>query len=264
MMTLKFVSQNSRYAVCKCPFHNDRHASAVVYKRDKKFVCFTCNVTMPLSEVLSKLGIPEDEFDVEATDEFLMPDLLEDNFTFAKPSARALDYMNDRRIDTSRLPHYVVSPRGDNGVGFLFKTMLGEPIGMQVRLFPEKMRVQNVRYVLEGKRSEMFGYYREYKTKKYKHLAAFEKAFGTLRAQQVSDLFGLSVAAICTAGSHIQWNLLNLVDLNTVFFFDNDRAGRKAGEFVKSRGFRVIIPHCPTDEMNDADLAEMLGKVYGI
>lgn len=260
---LEITARNKRYATCKCPYHNDKHASAVIYNADKKFVCFTCHVVKPLEEVLRFLGIDAEDFDIDR-EEFVMPDLLAENFTYSLPTARALEYLNDRGVDTMRLPHYVASPKNDSGLGFLFETMLGKAIGMQIRLFPEHVRAKNVRYILQGERSEMFGSYKEYMTGKYKYLAAFEKAFATLRVQQISDIYNLGIATICTVGSHIQSNLLKLVDLNTVFFFDNDAAGRRAGDFVKSRGFRVIIPRWPADEMTSVDLADMLGKVYAI
>ena len=142
--------------------------------------------------------------------------------------------------------------------------MLGVPLGMQVRLFPENVKTKNIRYVLQGKRSEMFGYFPEFMRGEYRQLFAFEKAFGMLRAQQVSDKYKLGIAAICTAGSHIQNSLLGLVGIDTVFLFDNDNAGIHAGQYVNGRGFRVIIPKYPVDDMTEADLADLLRKVGSV
>lgn len=254
--SLKVVKQTKKYALCKCPFHNDSHASAVIYFDTQTFTCFVCHITKKITDIV--------DGGLDSIERFVMPDLTEEPLRYSKPTGEALRYLAERKIDVDKLPDFVVSPALNNGVGFLFTTMQGRSTGMQVRLFPDFVHSKAIRYINYGKKQPFFGHYVGFMSGKYTKLAVFEKAFGALRAQQVSEKNKLGIACLSSAGSNIDRNLFPLVGLNTVFFLDNDSAGRRAAKGVAERGFKVIIPGNPVDEMPLEALTEMLQKVFRV
>lgn len=254
--SLKVVKQTKKYALCKCPFHNDTHASAVIYFDTQMFTCFVCHLTKKVTDIV--------DGGLDSIERFVMPDLIEEPLRYTKPTNEALQYLTERKVDIEQLPNFVVSPALNNGVGFLFTTMRGRATGMQVRLFPNFVYSKSVRYINYGEKQPFFGHYIDFMSGKYTQLAVFEKAFGALRAQQASEKSKLDIACLSSAGSNINSGLFSLIGLNTVFFLDNDSAGRRAAKSVAERGFRVIIPKNPVDEMPLETLTEMLQKVFHV
>lgn len=252
---LRVVKQTKDYALCFCPYHDDAHPSSVVYLDNMYFVCFGCHVKKPLEEVLEDLGV--EGFSFEREREFEL-DLSQEHFKFTKPTDEALYYLDIRGVDVKKLPTYIVSPLNNCGVGFAFKDNKGKIIGAQVRLFPENV-IGKVRFILQGKRSPMFGYFPEYLRGEYKKLVLFEKAIGCVKAQQACDNAGLSIACVSSAGSNVQRELLTMLPKTTPCFYDDDEAGRKAGYFLKKNGFDVYISKTPFDELKEEEITEILG-----
>lgn len=248
---LKVVRSTPRYFTCKCPFHNDSHASAMVYTDTMFFICFVCNIRKPLEQVLK--DIDAEDFDVHREIPF-EPDLVTETVRFIPPTPRAIAYMQSRGVDTDRLPDYITSVPEDTGVGFKFVDGRGKAIGAQLRIYPEHQGSFS-RFVLVGERTPVFGPLREFLLGKYERVVLFEKAFGCLKAQQACDAHGLSVACVSSAGSAVQHGIAELFPFGTVAFYDNDKAGRRAGEKLKTLGFDVFISHIPVDEMPSDELA---------
>jgi len=252
---------NKRYSMVKCPFHNDHHASAAVYHDGKGgpwFMCYACHTSMPLSKALEKVGI--DDFVYEGQNDNFDLDLFGDSFVLRHPSVRALRYLAQRGVDITQLPPYVGSTEKDNGVAFGFG-MNGVYVGAQVRVFPEIQR-GDVRYSLEGKRTPFFGKYEDWKRGEYTKLLVVEKAFGTLKIQQASDMYKLGIAALCSAGSNMQRELFDYVNPDTVFLMDNDMAGRNAADRIKRLGYRVMIPTTPIDEWSLEKIGDVLRRTF--
>lgn len=258
---LKIVSSNSRYTVCHCPLpgHNDRHASSVIYHDTNTFVCFRCHVRMNLEVLLKELGLGVFEFDRPET---FNPVLFTEKVRYQPLTDEALLYMGSRGFkELEYLPSWVVSPIKNNGVAFLFQNNQ-HVFGYQVRLFPAFVQKQTVRYVLEGRRLPWFGdlqHAKQYGTK----IVVFEKAFGALKAQVAANKYDLPVTALSAAGSHFQHKLLDIVDINCPFVFDNDVAGKNAADVLKKRGYRVFIPHYPIDDSSVDNVARILEKIIG-
>ena len=256
---LKIVRSNPRYSTCHCPLpgHTDRHASSVIYHDSHMFVCFRCHVRIPLEKLLSELGLGT--FEVERAADF-SPVLFKEIFKFQPLTDEALAYLESRGIeDFSKLPEWVVSPAKNNGVSFLFQNN-GRVFGFQTRLFPAFVERETVRYVLEGERLPWFGDLKQAKQFGLKVLV-FEKAFGALKAQVAANTFDLPFVALCSAGSHYQRELLDLVGISTKFVFDNDAAGRGAAEKVKLAGFRAFIPNRPIDDESIEKIGEIVQKI---
>ena len=254
-------SGNKRYSMVKCPFHDDKHASAAVYHDGKAgpwFICYACHTSMPLGEALKKVGI--EDFDYEHQNDTFDLDLFCDSFVLRSPSDRALHYLAKRGIEVESLPPYVGSTDKDNGVAFAFG-LNGKYVGAQVRVFPE-MQWGDVRYALEGKRTPFFGKYEAWRRGEYGRLLVVEKAFGTLKVQQASDKFDLGIAAICSAGSNMQRELFDYVDSDTTFLMDNDMAGRKAADRIKRLGYRVMIPTTPIDDWTIEKIGDVLRRTF--
>lgn len=259
---LHVVKSNLRYSVCKCPLpgHNDVHASSVIYHDTHTFVCFRCHVRMPLEQLLREVGLGVWSFERPET---FNPVLYDEPVKFQPLTNEALDYLEGRGIsELELLPSWIVSPAQNNGVSFLFQNQ-GRILGFQTRLFPYFLGDKNMRYVLEGKRLPWFGDLQTGKQSGAK-IICFEKAFGTLKAYMAAQKYGLPIMPICSAGSHYQGALLDLVGINTVFVFDNDIAGIEAGKRVRQRGFRVVIPKSPVDEQTIEGVKEVIEKILGV
>lgn len=247
------------YTMLKCPFHNDHHASAAVYHHGRGgvpwFVCYACHVSMPLNEALRRLG--EDELEYEAEEVFEL-DFSADDFRLYPPSNRALHYLEKRGVDINALPVYIGSTKRDNGVAFAFG-FDGKYVGAQVRVFPERQQ-GDMRYFLEGSRLPFFGDYARFLREPDRKLLVVEKAFGALKVQQASDKFGLGFSVLCSAGSNVQKELFSYVTPETIFIMDDDNAGRKAAAYIKSRGYRVVLPYSPIDEWSLERITETLRR----
>jgi len=258
---LKITTSNPRYSVCHCPLpgHNDKHASSVIYHDNNMFVCFRCHVRMPLEQLLKEVGLGVFEFDRPET---FNPVLFTEKVRYQPLTDEALLYIESRGFtELEYLPSWVVSPLKNNGVGFLFQNNQ-KVFGYQVRLFPAFVQKQTMRYVLEGRRLPWFGdlqHGKQYGTK----IIVFEKAFGALKAQVAANKYGLPVTALSTAGSHYQHKLLDIVDINSPFVFDNDTAGRSAAEVLKKNGYKVFIPRYPIDDSSVDNVARMVEKIIG-
>lgn len=254
---LKVVKQNSRYATCHCPLHDDRHASALVYTDNLWFVCFVCNISKPLERVLEDAGM--DYSGVERAVDIGDIDLLTENYKVQPLTKRAIDYLESRGIERP-LPDYMVSPLHNKGVAFAFAKNDGNIIGSQVRLFPENVAGKSWRYVFEGKRLPYMGNIAPFYRHK-KKLMVFEKAFATLKAEIAISRYSLPIAAISSVGAHFQKELLSFINVNTVVFFDSDVAGINAANALKkSTGARVIIAARPLDELSIEEMGRYLKK----
>ncbi len=243
---IKVASQNKKYATCYCPFHDDKHASALVYLDNLWFVCFVCHISKPFVVAAQEAGL--DATLISSIDSVQDFDLMESGYKHNPPSIEAIEYLKGRGIEGD-LPTYVISPTSNSGVGFAFQKHTGEVIGAQVRLFPYNVKSKSVRYVFEGKRLPYFGNIQGYYRKGHK-LFVFEKAFAALKAQQAIDKFSLPIAAISAVGSHFQSELANIVNVNSTVFFDNDTAGVNAARKMKKEtGARVIISVRSLDEL---------------
>ena len=258
---LRITSSNSRYSVCHCPLpgHDDRHASSVIYHDSNMFVCFRCHVRMPLEQLLKDLGFGSFEF--ERMEDF-NPVLFDETFRYQALTKEALLYIESRGFsELEHLPSWVVSPAKNNGVSFLFKNN-NRVFGYQTRLFPAFVTRETVRYVLEGKRLPWFGdlqHAKQFGTK----VIVVEKAFGTLKVQYAANKYNLPVTAICSAGSNFQHALLDLVNLNVPFVFDNDVAGRSAADIVKRQGYQAFIPTQPLDDAPVDKVVRIIEKIIG-
>lgn len=257
---LRIVRSNQRYTTCHCPLpgHSDKHASSVIYHDSNTFVCFRCHIRLPLSQLLRELGLGE--FDFETPEAEFNPTLFSENVRIQPLTDEAIFYLESRGFTSlEMLPSWVSSPLKNNGLAFLFQNF-GKLFGTQVRLFPHFVTTPSVRYVFEGKRLAWFGdlqHAKQYKTK----IVVFEKAFGALRAQVVANKHEFPVTALCSAGSNIQPEILDLVGPVTPFVFDRDEAGFRAAKFVKSKGFQVFIPTHPFDEMSEEGVKKILDKL---
>jgi len=258
---LRITSSNPRYSVCHCPLpgHSDTHASSVIYHDNNMFVCFRCHVRMPLEQLLKELGLGD--FDFERVEDF-NPVLFSEEIKYQPLTKEALLYIESRGFsEFEYLPQWVASPQKNNGVAFLFQNNR-RVFGYQTRLFPAFVKKETVRYVLEGRRLPWFGdlgHALQFGIK----VIVFEKAFGTLKAQYAANKYGLPVTAVCSAGSNFQRALLDLVDLNVPFVFDNDVAGRSAADFVKKQGYRAWIPKLPIDDTPVDNVARIIEKIIG-
>lgn len=254
---LRVVRSNKKYAVCHCPYpdHSDRHASSVVYLDNMWFVCFRCHISKPLEKVLKELELGVLDFERMSDPKQFNPVLWDEEIMFQPPTQEALDYMEQRGIPKDTvLPEWVKSPLDNRGVGFLFQNS-SQQFGGQIRLFPAFVTNQAVRYVLYGKRLPWFG-----DMDRSKRIVCFEKAFGALKASLAIKKAGLPLSAISCAGSNFQVQLLDLVKPSTIFFFDDDEAGRRAAKNVKTAGFRVLIPNNPIDDLTIDEIAQILEK----
>lgn len=255
---LHIVKSNPRYSVCRCPLpgHNDAHASSVIYHDTHTFVCFRCHVRMPLEKLLQEVGLGVWSFE---RPEIFAPQLYDEDVKYQPLTSEAMLYLERRGVeDLELLPQWIVSPVDNRGISFLFQNK-GSVFGYQTRLFPYFLNNDNMRYVLTGKRLPWFGDLQRGKQEGLQ-IICFEKAFGTLKAYMAAQKYGLPIMPICSAGSHFQRQLLDLVGINTIFAFDNDVAGREAGKRVKHFGFRVVIPKNPIDEQSIENVQEVLEK----
>lgn len=253
---IKVASQNKKYASCYCPFHDDKHASSFVYLDNMWFVCTVCHISMPFAQAAREAGLDASFIQVEPTFDL---DLLDDDYECQPLTKEATLYLESRGI-TGDVPRFLVSPKANNGVGFAFTKRSGEVIGSQVRLFPNNVRSKSWRYVFEGKRLPYFGNISTHYEKGYK-LFVFEKAFATVKAQMAIDNFGLPICAISAVGSHFQGGLLDIVNVNSTIFFDNDVAGVNAARKMKSlTGARVIIAARELDELTIKEMRVYLER----
>ncbi len=258
---LRITHSNPRYSVCHCPLpgHTDTHASSVIYHDNNMFVCFRCHVRMPLEILLKQLGFGSFEF--ERVEDF-NPVLYNEDIKYQPLTKEALLYIESRGFsELEHLPQWVVSPQKNNGVSFLFQNS-GQVFGYQTRLFPAFVQRETARYVLEGRRLPWFGDLQhglQYKTK----IIVVEKAFGALKMQYAANKYELPVTAISCAGSNFQGALLDIVNLNCPFVFDNDTAGKSAASFVKKMGYRAFIPALPIDDMPVDRVAKVIEKIIG-
>ncbi len=255
---LRVVRQTSKYATCHCPLHDDKHASALVYLDNMWFVCFVCNISKPLEKVLQDAGMEwrgvERSIDIDDID------LMSEVYKVQPLTAQAIDYLFSRGIDSYLLPDYIASPVHNKGISFCFKKNNGQLIGSQVRLFPENVAGKSWRYIFEGQRLPYMGNIASYYVNGYK-LFVFEKAFATLKAQIATNHFDLPVAPISSVGAHFQRSLLDITNVNTTFFFDNDIAGMNSARQVKKlTGARVIVSGQPLDELSIDDMRGYLQK----
>jgi hypothetical protein len=254
---LKITKQNKKYAMCLCPFHNDKNASAMIFLDNMWFICFVCHLSMPLEKALDGAGL--DPSGVERIRTFEDLDLMTESYKVKPCSKMALHYLEGRGVTTGWLPKYIVSPTSDAGVGFAF-TAGGVPVGAQVRLFPHNVSGKGSRYIFEGRRLPWFGDMASAFTEKNK-LFVFEKAFATLKAAIVVRNLGLPIAVVSAVGSNVDSGLLDMAGVNTTFFFDNDEAGVRAARRTKDRTpSRVIVAAKLLDELDDVDMEAYLRK----
>lgn len=254
---IRVASQNNRYATCYCPFHDDKHASALVYLDNLWFVCFVCHISKPFVEAARDAGL--DATLIAAADNIQDFDLMGDGYKFNHLTIEGQKYLEERGI-VGDLPNYVISPMSNSGVGFAFQKHNGEVIGAQVRLFPHNVKSKSVRFVFEGKRLPYFGNIQAHYQKGHK-LFVFEKAFATLKAQQAVDKYNLPIAPISAVGSHFQGGLTEIVNVNSTAFFDNDVAGINAARKMKKMtGARVIIAARPLDELTIEEMRVYLER----
>lgn len=254
---LKVVSENNKYASCHCPLHNDKHASAFIYLDNLWYICPVCHISMPLERLLQEAGL--DGSGIIRRQEIDEIDLMGDAYKVKGLTKRALEYLEARGI-TEALPSFVASPLNEKGVAFVFFNQKGEAIGSQIRLFPENVVAKGYRYIFEGKRLAFFGNIAPHYLRKHK-LFVFEKAFATLKAEIAVKTYSLPIAPISAVGSRFQDSLLDMTNVNTTFFFDNDTAGMNAAKDVKKRtGARVIIAGRPLDELTIEEMRVHLEK----
>ena len=245
---LRVAKSTKRYTSCFCPFHNDQHASAIVYHDSMWFVCFTCHISLPLDAVVEDV----DQFERGLPDDL---DLIIKPLRYHSLSDVAKDYLATRGI-YGNIPNWVKSPENGLGIALMFTTFTGDIVGAQIRLFPENVENRSWRYMFEGKRLQWLGNYRP-----HKNLFVFEKAFAAVKAQIAIDMFGLDAVAISSVGSHFQTSLLDMTTVDTVFFFDNDDAGRRAGKRVKEQtGATVVVPKHEMDELSFGEMKEKLER----
>ena len=254
---LRVASQNQKYASVFCPFHGDKHASGFVYLDNMWFICPVCHISMPLEKALSEAGL--DPTGIERSADIDSLDLLGDKYKVQPITHDARQYLTQRGIPED-VPSFVASPLSNSGVAFTFSDNFGNIVGSQIRLFPYNVKAKSYRYVFEGKRLPWFGCLSQHYKNGFR-LFVFEKAFATLKAAIAASTFGLPVAAVSAVGSHFQSGLLDMTDVNTTFFFDNDNAGMNAARNVKKQtGARVIVAAKPLDELTIEDMKKHLEK----
>lgn len=257
---LRVVRRTRVYASCHCPLHDDKHASALVYLDNMWFVCFVCNISKPLVKVLQEAGMEWRGLDGPLDSSLGEFDFLEDGYKVKPLTEEALKYLSERGLDAGSVPNYVSSPVHDKGVAFTFRSNQGLVVGAQVRLFPQNVVSKSWRYIFEGRRFPFMGNIAPY-YKEGRRLFVFEKAFATAKAEAAIKAYSLPIAAISSVGAHFQPALLEITNVDTVFFFDMDTAGMNAARTVKKKtGARVIVSGRPLDELEIEDMGKYLEK----
>ena len=94
---IRVASQNQKYATCYCPFHDDKHASALVYLDNLWFVCFVCHISKPFVEAARDAGL--DATLISSADFIQDFDLMESAYKCNPPSIETLTYLKERGIE---------------------------------------------------------------------------------------------------------------------------------------------------------------------
>lgn len=242
---ISYVREYQNYYLCFCPSHNDRNASALLFKDSGMLKCMSCGYTEFFS-----------------TDEFqrkFEPSFVREEIVYYNLSRDAIKYLQQRNVNVDNLPGYVVSDKNNSGVGFLQTEINGKVIGLTVRLF-EPFDV-STRYIFYGERSNftgsLNGFYEERKP-----IIAFEKTFAALKVNTMFSDF----CAISTNGKNVDerfWSK-NFVKSDIVFIFDNDNAGVQARNKMRKSGFYAYVTKNSSDEMSDIELRGVLDNAKSL
>ncbi len=237
-MEIKKIREYKSYFLCQCPNpeHTDKHPSAILWKDTGILRCMGCDFVV-------KVDLIQDD-----TIHFA-PNLLQEEIKHFPLSKRAIEYLTNRNVFINN--EFLVSPEDDSGVAILQRSV-NRIVGMSIRLFVPLEN--NMRYIFQGKKMPYSGDL----TKFYEGcpLVAFEKTFAWLHALEL----GMSnVAFVSTNGTKSDWNWWLGLDLSRiVFIFDNDIAGARTRNYLRSKGANAFISSMPTDELGLEELRKLI------
>jgi len=237
-MEIKKIREYKSYFLCQCPNpeHTDKHPSAILWKDTGVLRCMGCDFVV-------KVDFAEDEII------HFSPNLLQEEIKHFPLSQKAIEYLTKRNVFNGR--EFLVSPEDDSGVAILQRS-INRIVGMSIRLFVPLEN--NMRYIFQGKKMPYSGDL----TKFYegRPLVAFEKTFAWLRALEL----GMSnIAFVSTNGTKSDWNWWLGLDLSRiVFIFDNDIAGARTRNYLRSKGANAFISSMSTDELEQEELFKLV------
>ena len=240
-----YVKEYKDYYLCYCPSHNDKHASALLFKDSGMLKCMSCGYT--------------EFFSTEDFQRKYDPSFVKEEIKYYNLSGKALEYIYQRNINTNKLPSYVVSDKNNDGVGFLQTEINGKVIGLTVRLFNPISN--NMRYIFYGQKGNFTGSLDRFYGER-KPIIAFEKTFAALKTNTLFD----DCCAISTNGKTLEvsfWRK-NFIKSDIVFLFDNDDAGIQARDKMRRFGFHAFITLKPSDELSDNDLRRLIDNAKSI
>lgn len=237
-MEVKKVREYKNYFLCQCPNpgHTDKHPSAILWKDTGILRCMGC-------DFVAKVDFLEEEIIHFA------PNLLQEEIKHFPLSQRAIEYLTNRNVFINN--EFLVSPEDNSGVAVLQRSV-NRIVGMSIRLFVPLEN--NMRYIFQGKKMPYSGDL----TKFYEGhpLIAFEKTFAWLHALELGVK---NVAFVNTNGTKSDWNWWLGLDLSRiVFIFDNDIAGVKTRNYLRSKGANAFISSTPTDELGAVELEKLI------
>lgn len=245
---MNIVREYNKYFLCHCPSpsHNDKHASCILWKDSGMYKCMSCGFN----------GFSED---IKRQEYFRLPDF---NYSpeFYPLTIEAKNYLRSRGVE--HIPPFAVSTSSNDGVGFLQREINGDIIGIAQRLFMPL--AENMRYSYEGKKSPFTGIIDGHYTKNFP-IIVLEKMFGMLRFWSYLQERDEGVVVLSSNGSKVDYNFWSRFSpADIVFIMDNDKAGIKTKDFLKSKGYVSLVSKYPSDQIAKEKIGEVINnaKMY--
>lgn len=282
---LKVIRSFSGYEQCLCPFHDDRHPSAIFYHNTYTLHCFVCAKTFTLREIANanKIALSDEEI------ESLSYETLERNIESFMKSYEYLqkaqtaswsigtaksqidsdswDYFLSRGIDESVADDYRVKLT-NGGVVFFHRQNIQTISGYVVRV--AKPINSTMRYIKVG---ELENFWPTQKilslTKPIERVIITEGPFKAMRIEMALRKMGIhdtvSVTTFGTRFSHEMTKTIEELGTKTIIIGDGDEAGRNWAK--KFKGKRCCFPFAANIEIDNVeidDVSKMLESTFSI
>jgi hypothetical protein len=260
---LHVVRNYGHYQLVRCPFHDDKHPSAIFLVNNGVFYCYVCH----RREVMASGG--GEEIDQLPGKRVELADL-------GKPAAiidstaplsnEAIKYLKSRNIAIELAEEYGL--RWDlhrDAIAFRLYDGGGRLAGIVRRVV--RPAPEGSRYYLEGQRTP-FWPLAKLADALHHPLFISEGAFKAMRIAQVARAQGKQIVSVATMGSQIQPAAIDLIyqcRRPVVFVGDNDNPGRNAMECLWKK---VLHVHClvprkqPFDEADEQTAHNMFAQIW--
>lgn len=258
---LEVVGGAGAEELVKCPFHDDKNASASWNPKSNLFYCFTCGFGMGLEQLLSAMG---KEIDIEAFMDEREEHVVEldlsrpARMSFSEGYCNYNEYLELRGVSEEVCKDYGVTVSGDGSKVFFTVT---DHIGKTVGRISRNVYASSTRYIKVGDQRPVWPMDRLYSSPYGEYVLVTEGLFSCLRIASVDKRMSVFALAGAKANMYI---VAALSSFNPIFIYDRDKAGIAAARKMKKLKPEWIVltsKVAPDDMLEDSLITKLIDKI---